>query len=281
MIRSWLRALIPTVLLIAAAAAAQDKSDLMAKVQALHWVRGPTSVPVAGNARLAVPAGYAFLDVADTKTFVELTHNLSDGQEVMIAPEDLGWMAYLRFSPEGYVKDDEKIDAAALLKTLRENADASNEARRQRGWNELHVVDWAVAPAYNPQTKRLEWATLLESDGKRGTNFFTKILGRRGYMSVTLVTAPQDLSASETALNKVLDGFRYNSGETYAEYKPGDKVAEYGLAALVVGGVAAVATKKGFWAVAGGFLAAAWKFIVAACVGAFAWLKSLLKKKDA
>ena len=36
------------------------------------------------------------------------------------------------------------------------------------------------------------------------------------------------------------------AGERYAEFRAGDRVAEYGLAALVLGGAAAVATKSGF-----------------------------------
>jgi len=57
-------------------------------------------------------------------------------------------------------------------------------------------------------------------------------------------------------------------------------VAEFGLAALIAGGAAAVATKKGFWAVIAGFFAAAWKFIAVAVVGLLAWLRSLFKGKS-
>ena len=56
--------------------------------------------------------------------------------------------------------------------------------------------------------------------------------------------------------------------------------AEFGLAALIAGGAAAVAAKKGVFAVIAGFLAAAWKFILVAVIGAFAWIKSLFKKKN-
>lgn len=48
---------------------------------------------------------------------------------------------------------------------------------------------------------------------------------------------------------------------------------------MIAGGAAAVATKKGLWAVLGGFLAVAWKFIAAAFVGLAAWLGSQFKKK--
>jgi uncharacterized membrane-anchored protein len=142
------------------------------------------------------------------------------------------------------------------------------------------VIDWAVQPAYNRGTQRLEWATLLESGESRSANFSTKILGRRGYTSVILAASPEALPEAEAALNEVLAGYTFNEGETYAEWKPGDKVAEYGLAALVVGGAAAIATKKGFWGVVAGFFAAAWKFLLAGAVAAGAWLRKHFSKKE-
>jgi uncharacterized membrane-anchored protein len=115
----------------------------------------------------------------------------------------------------------------------------------------LHITGWNIAPAYNSSTKRLEWATALESQGQGGVNFFTKVLGRRGYTSIVLVASPDGTRAAVGDLNRVLEGYQFNSGETYAEWKPGDKVAEYGLAGLIVGGAAAAAVKtglfKGLW----------------------------------
>jgi uncharacterized membrane-anchored protein len=88
-----------------------------------------------------------------------------------------------------------------------------------------------------------------------------------------MVAGPAQLAEAQKALGGVLDGYEFKPGERYAEWLPGDKVAEYGLAALVLGGAAAIATKKGFWAVLGTFFAAAWKFIAAAVLGAGAWLR--------
>jgi uncharacterized membrane-anchored protein len=235
---------------------------------ALNWVRGPATETIAGNSTLLVPEGYVYLDRADTRKFLELNHNLGNGQEVMIAPAEGAWTAYLEFDDGGYVKDDGKIDRAALLKSLQQNTEAENAERQKRGWEPLHVTGWATPPAYNGTTKRLEWATELSSNGHRNANFFTKILGRRGHTSVVMVSSTQGLEASEASLNKVLAGYAFTSGETYAEWKPGDKVAEYGLAALILGGAAAVATKKGLWAVLAGFFAAAWKAVAAAAVAA-------------
>jgi uncharacterized membrane-anchored protein len=258
-----------------------EQKAFIEKMRALDWVKGPANVTAEGNAKLAIPEQYVYLDARNTTKFLELQHNLGNGREVMVAPRNLEWTAYLEFSDEGYVKDDEKIDASALLKTLKESTENANAERQRRGWGALHLVDWATPPVYNTTTKRLEWATILESEDGRAVNFSTKILGRRGYTSVIMATDPANLSAAEGGLDTVLTGYSFNPGETYADWRSGDKVAEYGLAALIVGGVAAVAAKKGLFSVLAGFLAVAWKFIVAAAVAACAWLRKLFTKKEA
>jgi len=257
-----------------------EQKAFLEKMRALDWVKGPTTVNVEGNAKLTVPDQYVFLDARNASKFLEMQHNLGNGREVMIAPRNLQWMAYLEFADEGYVKDNEKIDAPALLKTLKANTERANEERTRRGWSALHVVDWATPPIYNTTTKRLEWATILESDGNRAVNFSTKILGRHGFTSVIMVTDPANLDQAENTLDRILGGYAFNPGETYADWRSGDKVAEYGLGALIVGGVAAVAAKKGLFSVLGAFLAAAWKFIVAGVVAATAWLRRLFARKQ-
>ena len=141
----------------AGVAQAQDSGDakveeLRAKLRALNWVRGTREISIAGNSTLSLPEGYVYLDAANTAKFEELNQNLSGGKEVMIAPKTLRWSAYLIFGDEGYVKDNEKIDADAILKTLKENTEASNAERKRRGWPELHVVGWSIPPAYNATT---------------------------------------------------------------------------------------------------------------------------------
>lgn len=261
--------------------ATPEQKNFLEALDKLQWVEGPTKVMLLGNADLQIPEGFVYLDAKNTLKYLELNHNIGSGSEVMVAPADLSWAAYLNFLDEGYVKDDEEIDADAILKQLQEATDAANVERRKRGWEELRVVGWATPPNYNRQTKRLEWATKNESGGEQGVNFFTKILGRRGHTSVQMVGEPETLMADEKALDAVLTGFAYNAGDTYAEYRPGDKVAEYGLAAMVVGGAAAVAAKKGLWPAIAAFFAAGWKLIAGAAVAVVAGIKSLFKKKDA
>jgi len=256
-----------------------DRQAFVEQMRALKWIKGPTTVTLESNSKLTIPDQYVYLDAENTRKFLDLQHNLGDGREVMVAPQNMEWAAYLEFSDEGYVKDNEKIDAAQLLKTLQANTQAGNEERRKRGWTELRLVDWATPPVYNTTTRRLEWATVLESKDGRAVNFSTKILGRRGYTSVIMVTDPANLQAAQSSLDHVLAGYSFNSGETYADWRSGDKVAKYGLAALIVGGVAAVAAKKGLFSVLAAFLAASWKFIMIGVVAAATWVRNLFARK--
>ncbi len=68
-------------------------------------------------------------------------------------------------------------------------------------------------------------------------------------MTVVLVADSLELKSSVNSFKHALAGYHFVEGEKYSEFKKGDRVAEFGLAALIAGGAAAVATKKGFWAV--------------------------------
>ncbi len=268
-----------------AAGAQQDAAEqnYRNQMRALNWVKGPQSVELYGNSNLAVPEQYVFLGTADTEKLQRLQHNLGNGNEYFFAPRDFRWQAEFRYSDDGYVKDDEKIDAAAILKHIADSTERANEVRRERGWDEMEVIGWQTPPYYDPQTHHLEWAVVGrdKKTGEKIVNFNTRILGRGGVTSVVMVAAPDNLDASITELKDDLKGFDYHAGQKYAEYRPGDKVAKYGLAALITGGAAAIAVKTGLWKVVLGALAASWKFVVAAFVALAGFLRRFFKRTPA
>jgi uncharacterized membrane-anchored protein len=103
-----------------------------------------------------------------------------------------------------------------------------------------------VSPHYDIETKRLEWGTrVITETGEPTVNYSIRILGRSGVMQAVLVSDPNELERDLNAFRAALKGFNFVQGERYAEWKTGDKVAEYGLAALIVGGAAAAAAKTG------------------------------------
>jgi uncharacterized membrane-anchored protein len=112
-------------------------------------------------------------------------------------------------------------------------------------------------------------------------NYTVRLLGRTGYERVVVVSSPATLERDIAEFRALLSGFDFNPGEKYSEFRAGDRVAEFGLAALVAGGAAAVATKTGFWKVLAGFLVAGWKIVAGLAVVAIAGIGKLLKgKKD-
>jgi uncharacterized membrane-anchored protein len=241
---------------------------------ALDWHRGPATENIASKATIKTVEDLSFLDEANSKRFLELTGNVPEEGNYIIVSDSSEWWATFSFDPSGYVKDDEKIDADDLLATLKGNDEPSNEYRRQLGLDELHTEGWAVPPHYDAQTRQLEWGLKLRSKDSVTVNYTVRLLGRTGVMNATLVADPESLEKDIPSFKASLAGFAFNPGETYAEYKEGDRVAEYGLAALVVGGAAAIAAKTGF-------LAKFWKLIVLGAAGLVGLLGKLFGRKKA
>ncbi|WP_312587281.1 DUF2167 domain-containing protein [Comamonas terrigena] len=247
----------------------------------LQWQHGPSKVNIGSNASIEIPKNHAFLDAANTRKFLELNGNPPQDNNYTIAPDSLEWFAILEFADTGYITDDDKIDPDALMKAFKEGDDASNKQRKKLNMEAIYTDGWAVPPHYDDKTKQLEWGIQLHSDsGHKNVNYTSRILGREGFMNAILVADDDMLDQNITSFKHALAGFSYNPGKTYAEFLPGDKVAGYGLTGLILGGAAAVATKKGFWAAIAGAAAAFWKVIVAAVIAALAGIASIFKKKQ-
>src|SRR6185295_10808970 len=106
------------------------------------------------------------------------------------------------------------------------------------------------------------WCIRGTSEDHAILNYNTRLLGRKGIMEVVLIVDPEKLSETMPAFRNVLANYSYQTGQSYAEYRPGDKVAKYGLAALVVGGAAVGAAKLGLFTPLILIFKKAWKLIV-------------------
>jgi hypothetical protein len=82
------------------------------------------------------------------------------------------------------------------------------------------------------ESKRLEWGTKLHDDNNEITvNYTARVLGRSGVIEALLVSNPGTMQQDVQSFHKLLKNVKFVEGQTYAEFRPGDKVAEYGLAA--------------------------------------------------
>lgn len=246
------------------------------------WLPGPITAELGESvATVEVPDGYAFADGNTTRTLMEAMGNPTDGSEVgLIAPtdEDASWFIVFEHRDVGYVDDtdQDEIDADALFASISEGTEAANEYRREHGGGELHVLDWQIAPRYDAASHNLIWALeAVDEEGTHISNYNVRLLGRRGYMSVTLVTDADALERDRPEVESVLAGFHYTEGNRYADFTSGDKLAGYGLTALVAGAAGAAAVKLGLFAVLAKFFGKAWKLLVVAAVALGAGLKRL------
>jgi len=223
-----------------------SQAEFAAQMRALNWQRGPVAGRLGGVAALEVAEGQAFLDGPSTRRFLELTGNPPrDDRYALVADQ---WFAIFFFEDSGYVRDDETLDADALLQSLRESDEHGNAERQRLGMPALHTAGWAVPPHYDADTRRLEWGVQLRGeDGHALVNYTIRLLGRRGVMHAILVSDPERLTQDIAEFKAALAGYTFVPGEKYSEFRAGDRIAEYGLAALVLGGAAAVATKSGFF----------------------------------
>lgn len=269
------------LLILPLIALAQSESQVIEELKKLAWQNGPTVGRVGDKGTVDVPKGFLFLDAQNTRRFLELNGNPPRDGHYLLAPNTLAWFSVFSFNPSGYVKDTEKIDADDLLKSLKEGDVSGNKKRKELGMTALYTDGWEVRPYYDSISKHLEWGVRLRSEtGEYIVNYTSRLLGRTGVMSAVLVSAPQNLAKDAQSFKSLLTKFDYVPGEKYSDFKQGDKVAEYGLAALILGGAAAVATKKGFWAVIAGFFGAFWKIIVGVVVAILASLGKLFKRKE-
>ena len=240
----------------------------------LPWKNSGTG-EIAGQATINIPKDLRFLDPIGTEQFLKLSGNLPTPNEYLIESRTKGWFALFEYSDDGHVKDDETIDPDALLKSLIAGNEAANEERKKNQLPLVFLDGWHIAPRYDKQNNRLEWATKVRNEQNQiFVNYTTKILGRSGYVSATLVSEPNSLDGDIADFKNKLKAFDFIPGQRYAEFRDGDKMAAYGLGALVVGGAAAAASKGGFKAIGALILAGI------AAVGAF--IKKIFgKNKDA
>ncbi len=249
------------------------------EIEKLGWTRQGKG-NLGGKAEIAIPQGYRFTTGDGTRKLMEMYGNPATKRELgMLATEGLGPWIIFEFDESGYVKDDEKdkINADEMLASLREGQEQGNKYRREHGMTELEILGWVVPPRYNEKTNNLEWGTRLKSVGSDGIsiNYNTRLLGRKGVMEVTLVCEPEEMEKMIAEQEKILAGFTYIEGERYAEFREGDKVAKYGLTALIAGTGAFAAAKMGLFAKLGVFIAKLGKGAILVVVAILAGIKKI------
>lgn len=245
-------------------------------------------VVLAGaNATLNVPDSFYFLGAEDSKKVLEEIWGNPPSNEIlgMLFPAGTTpfdgdvWGVTIEYLDEGYVSDDDagEINYNELLQTMKQDISSESEVRVEAGYEAITLVGWASSPYYDSSAHKLHWAQEIAFAGAETNtlNYNIRILGRKGLLRMNFIAEMNQLDTIKNNVATVLDLAEFDAGSTYAEFDSSmDKVAAYGIGALVAGKVLA---KTGFIAAGLIFLK---KFGLIILLGVGAFVGRMFKKKS-
>jgi uncharacterized membrane-anchored protein len=274
---------------------ADDKSAAPGMAQeaflaSLKFQQGDIVLP--GNiATLKLPPSFRYLPPADAERLLVDGWGNPPGAKTlgMIFPtavgplDEQGWGVVITYDKDGHVDDSDadSIKYDELLKDMQEGILEANAARKEKGYGAMALLGWAEAPHYDKASHKLYWAKQLKFDDAKqnSLNYNVRVLGREGVLVLNAVAGMEQIAHVKGEMQTVTAFTEFNPGNRYADFDAKtDKVAEYGLAALVAGGVAA---KLGFFGKLFGLLLAFKKLIFIGIAAAGAGMFKLLGRKQA
>jgi len=272
----------------AAGAPAPDPAAHLAEVQRLRSQLKPQTGTVTlpgGLATIALAPEFRYLSPADAVTVLSGIWGNPRGESTlgMIVPAGFDplrrgtWAVDITFTADGYVKDDDagSIDYNTLLTQMKAATAAASTERQKQGYPSIELVGWAEPPRYDAASHKMYWAKAIRfgNDPGQTLNYSIRILGRRGVLELNAIAHMQDLPQVKAATPAILKMVNFQEGNRYVDFNPStDKLATYGLAALVVGGLAA---KAGLFKVILVGLLAAKKFVLIAIAAIAAYLRKM------
>jgi uncharacterized membrane-anchored protein len=272
-----------------AGGSAQSQREAAEKfLQSLTFKEGKITLP--GNiATLDLPAGFRYLPPPDASRLLTEGWGNPPGFETlgMIVPtalnplSDEGWGVVVTYEKDGHVNDGDadSVKYDELLKSMQEGVKEGNEQRKEKGYPAMSLVGWAETPHYDKASHKLYWAKELHTDGsnQNGLNYNIRVLGREGVLVLNAVAGMPQISQIRSEMRTVTAFTDFTAGNRYADFNDKtDKVAEYGIAALIAGGAAA---KLGLFGKLFAVLLAFKKIILVALLGAGTWFARLFGRK--
>ena len=264
----------------------QGNAKVEAFLKTLHPKTGDVTVPEA-QATLKLGSNYSYLGADDAqRVLTQLWDNPPDKEVLgMILPstdpkvllDQKSWAVVVTYTADGYVSDSDaaKTDYDQMLKDMQKATEEQNPERQKQGFPAIELMGWAEQPRYDTSSHKLYWARDLKftsTDGKhegRTLNYAIRVLGRHGYLSLNAVAPMAELAQVHADMPDVVSMAEFDPGSRYTDFNSGtDKLAAYGIGALVAGGIAA---KAGLFAKLGLLLLKFSKLILVglAAVGSF------------
>lgn len=219
----------------------------------LHYQTGKIALP-NGKAELNLGENFRYLSPADTDRLLVEGWGNPKGESTLgmilpasVSPLDAaGWGVIVEYEDSGHVSDSDakEINYDELLADMQKGTKENNAERAKAGYGSIDLVGWASKPFYDAGGHRMHWAKELKFSESEGNtlNYNIRVLGREGVLILNAVAGMNQFAAIRPELENVVKVAEFTPGNRYTEFNAStDRAAEYGLAALVAGGVAAKA----------------------------------------
>ena len=273
-----------------------DEAQFLADIEAFMDSLEPQSgrIEIGRNlATLDLPDEFYFLDnAAATRVLVDVWGNPPGGYDELLGMlfpsrytpfDEDSWAVTIEYIDDGHVSDADaaEIDYSDLLAQMKRDTRAGNSERVAAGYEPVELLGWAEPPHYDAGSHKLYWAKEVRfGDSPVNTlNYEIRSLGRTGILSMTFVASSDQLGEINRNREAVLEMASFNPGRRYEDFDSNiDKVAAYGIGALIAGKVAA---KAGLLAKLGVLLLGAKKFLWIGLVAVFAFIRRLFSRGSA
>jgi uncharacterized membrane-anchored protein len=214
-------------------------------------VVGPKRVDLGNSTAIDLPDGLVLFEGTVARDLLRKGGDPDDGVVAIVFKPGSKWEVIIGYSNSGYIDDSDAndLDADELLDAFRSGTAEQNKKRKAIGQAELAIDGWTEKPRYDPAKHHLVWGVAAHDVDGKVVNFFTRILGRSGFVLVNLIDAPERMEASKQEALAILQATHFNPGSTYADHVSSDRSSGLGLRGLVLGGAGvAVASKLGLLA---------------------------------
>ena len=250
-----------------------------------HFETSPVLL-LNGKVEVQASPSLRFLNAADAKTLLIKEGNPPDAVsdiEGLLLPQTASgqdsWFVVLTENTDGHVSDADaaSINYSQLLSQMQASVRENNKARTDAGYDAVNLLGWAETPSYDPLRHSMVWAkdvvfgSAAASSSHHTLNYAVRVLGRQDVLELNAVGSSEQLAQIKAGMAAVLPAVSFSTGNRYQDFQQGsDKLAAYGLAGLVAGGV--VAQKVGLLGVLLLFLKKGWIVVL----GGLALLRRVL-----
>ena len=270
---SLLVSLLAPVLFCATLAGASSPSP----TSGLHFGTSPVNI-LGSKVLVRASPNLRYLSAPEAKALLIKEGNppdaVSDIEGLLVPTSANGqdsWFVVLTENTDGHVSDADaaKINYDDLLSQMKSDTQDNNKARTEAGYDAVTLMGWAEAPTYDPAQHSMVWAKdMVFGDPEKGAagshhtlNYAVRVLGRQDVLELNAVGSYDQLAQIKAGMQTVLPAVQFTAGNRYQDFNEGsDKLATYGLAGLIAGGV--VAQKVGLFGVLLLFLKKGWILIV-------------------